>query len=112
MIDSYSFGTITIDGKRYVRDLIIFPDHITTNWRRESGHFLVEDDIREVLEYKPELLIIGTGASGLMKVDGRLKEKLKELKIDFLIVKTAEAVEEYNRVYKMKRTVCALHLTC
>jgi hypothetical protein len=108
MIDSYSFGTIIIDGNNYSKDLIIFPDHINSNWRRKTGHLLDEDDITEILDYKPEVLIIGTGASGLMKVD----DKVKNLGMELIIKKTAEAVMEYNRVYKDKKVVCALHLTC
>src|SRR5450830_1008120 len=112
MIDSYSFGSITIDGIKFTKDLIIYPDHINSNWRRKTGHLLTEDDITEILDYKPEVLIIGTGASGLMKVDDKLKDKLKVLGIEFVIKKTSEAVNEYNGTYKDKKVVCALHLTC
>jgi len=113
MIDSYSFGSIIIDGKRFTKDLIIFPDKIYSNWRRKTGHMLIEDDIKEIIDYKPEVLIIGTGAYGLMKVDDKLKEKLRSLRIKFIIKKTSEAIEEHNnRVYKDKKVVCALHLTC
>ncbi|MCL5772312.1 MAG: MTH938/NDUFAF3 family protein [Actinobacteria bacterium] len=112
MINSYSFGTITIDNKKFTKDLIIYPDHITSNWRRKTGHFLTEDDITEVINYKPEVLIIGTGASGLMKVDDNLKEKLKALGIEVVIKKTADAVNEYSIIYKDRKVVAALHLTC
>jgi len=108
MIDSYSFGSITIDGNKFTKDLIIFPEKINSNWRRKTGHLLSEDDILEILDYKPEILIIGTGASGLMKVD----EKVKSFGIELIIKNTTEAVEEYNRIYKNKKVVCALHLTC
>lgn len=112
MINSYSFGDITINNQKFTKDLIIFSDHIASNWRRKTGHFLTEDDITEIIDYKPEVLIIGSGASGLMKVDDKLKEKLKTLEIEFVIKKTAEAVTEYNRIYKDKKVVAALHLTC
>jgi len=112
MIDSYIFGNITIDGKKFTKDLIIFPEKINANWRRKIGHLLSEDDIAEILDYKPEVLIIGTGASGLMKVDDRTKEKLRSLGIEFIIKKTSDAVAEYNRIYKEKNVICALHLTC
>jgi len=112
MIDSYSFGTITIDGNKFTKDLIIFPYKINTNWRRKTSHLLSEADIAEILDYKPEVLIIGTGASGLMKVDDKVKDNLKTLGIEFIIKKNFEAVTEYNRIYKDKKVVCALHLTC
>lgn len=108
MINSYSFGNINIDSNKFSKDLIIFPDHINSNWRRKTGHLLTEDDITEIIDYKPEILIIGTGVSGLMKVD----DKVKNLGIELIIKKTAEAVTEYNRVYKEKKVVAALHLTC
>ncbi|MCL5986945.1 MAG: MTH938/NDUFAF3 family protein [Actinobacteria bacterium] len=73
---------------------------------------MTEYDIKEVLDYRPEVLIIGTGANGLMKVDNDLKDKLISFGIDLIIKKTSEAVTEYNRVYKDKKVVCALHLTC
>ena len=111
MINSYSFGTITIDNQKFKKDLIIFPEKINSNWKRKTGHLLTEVDITEILDYKPKVLIIGTGASGLMKVDDNLKEKLKALKIEFVINKTAEAVKEHNRI-KDKKVVAALHLTC
>ena len=112
MIDSYSFGNIAIDGQQFSKDVIIFPEKINSYWRRKTGHLLTEDDISEILDYKPEVLIIGTGASGLMKVDDRVKDKLKSLGIEFIIKKTSEAVEKYNRIFKNKKVVCALHLTC
>lgn len=60
MIDSYSFGNITTDGKKFTKDLIIFPEKINSRWRRKIGHLLPEDDIAEKLDYKLEVLIIGT----------------------------------------------------
>jgi len=112
MIDSYNFGSIKIDGKKFTADLIIYPDKIASNWRRKEGHFLSESDIREVLAYRPDLLVVGTGAYGLMKIDSMLKEKLKDLGIELIAGKTAEAVKEYNKIYKDKKVICALHLTC
>ena len=112
MIDLYSFGNIIIGGKKFTKDLIIFPEKINSNWRRKIGHLLTEDDITEILDYKPAVLIISAGASGLMKVDDKLKEKLKALGIEFVIKKTVEAVKVYNRIYNEKKVVCALHLTC
>ncbi len=112
IINSYSFGSITIDGKNYRSDVIIFPDKINSRWWRKSGHLLSDEDIGEILKYKPEMLIIGTGASGLMMVDRKVKDKLNSLGIRFIIKKTAEAVEEYNKLEKKDRVVCAFHLTC
>jgi len=69
MIDSYSFGTITIDNNKFTKDLIIFPDNISSNWRRKNSHLLTKNDIAEIFQHKPELLIIDLGANGLMEVE-------------------------------------------
>jgi len=112
MIESYSFGSIVINGKKYSSDVIVFPDKVKSNWRRKIGHLLLEEDIQDILEFKPDVFVIGTGASGLMKVDDKINDKLKSLAIEFIIKRTSEAVAEYNRIYKDKKVVCALHLTC
>jgi hypothetical protein len=112
MINSYCFGIIIIDSKKFTKDLVIYPDHITSNWRRKSGNLLTEADISEILDFKPEILIIGTGSRGLMKVDEKMKEELKTLGIEIIVKKTTDAVDEYNKIYNDKKVVAALHLTC
>lgn len=110
-IESYEFGEIVIDGKIYRRDLIILGDKIVENWWREEGHFLKIEDLYEVFEYKPEVLIIGTGANGLMKVSDDLIKKLNEEGIEFYILKTKDAVKKFNEI-KDKKKAGAFHLTC
>jgi hypothetical protein len=46
MIQSTSFGTMTIDGRTYTSDLFIFPDGtVKDGWWRRRGHVLGVDDI-------------------------------------------------------------------
>jgi len=112
IIDSYGFGSITVDGKTCCSDVTIFPDRIDSDWRRKSGHLMSEEDIVEILEYGPEMLIIGTGKSGLMKVDSKVVERLDSLGIEYIIKKTDDAVMEYNKLEEKDKVVCAFHLTC
>lgn len=111
-IEDYDFGWIKIDGKIYENDLIIFPDRIFTNWWREEGHYLKESDIFEVFLEKPEVLIIGTGADGVMKVDEGIIKKAKELNIKLVIENTYIAIKKFNELSKTKKTIGAFHLTC
>ena len=72
-IDGYSFGRMTISGKEFTSDLIIYKDgRIKENWWRAQGHHLFPDDIASVIDAAPEMLVIGTGAMGLMKVSEAL----------------------------------------
>ncbi|MBU4228149.1 hypothetical protein KJ987_07855, partial [bacterium] len=76
MIENYSFGQMLINGKIYNSDLIIFKDHIYGSWWRKEGHNLCINDIKEIINKKPNVLIIGTGYSGLMQVSKELIENM------------------------------------
>ena len=45
-IEGYSFGSISVDGRRYKSDLIIYPDRVRSDWWRKEGHQLQLEDIR------------------------------------------------------------------
>ena len=112
MIENYSFGQMLINGKKYNSDLIIFKDRIYGRWWRKEGHNLCIDDIKEIIDKKPDILIIGTGCYGLMKVPLELIKYLKSNNIEVIIKKTKEACDEYNTLHQKKNVVAAFHLTC
>ena len=113
MIESYKFGQIIINGKKYNSDLIIFKDNIYDSWWRKEGHNLCIDDIKEIINKKPDILIVGTGYFGLMKVPKELIENIKSSGIKQVIVKkTGDACNEYNKLYKKNNLIAAFHLTC
>ena len=111
-IDSYKFGQIVVNGKTYNQDLIIFPNRVRDGWWRREGHELCLDDIREVIEEKPEVLVVGTGDSGLVKILDEVKERLKKEKIDLIAKPTKKACALYNNLSPQRKVVAALHLTC
>jgi len=112
MIDSYSFGSITVNGRRYTSDLIIYPDRVESSWWRKEGHNLCMEDLQDVLHYRPEVLVIGKGKPGLMAVREDLIEQLAQRGIEVHTAPTARAVKLYNRLSPDKKVVAALHLTC
>ena len=112
MIDSYQFGLIVVNGKRYYSDVIIFPDRVRDSWWRKSGHRLCLDDIAEVIAVNPEVLVVGTGSSGLVKVLPEVKQSLEARGIELIAQPTSEACNTYNQLCHSQRVVAALHLTC
>jgi len=72
MIESYTFGNIKINGKSYTSDVIIYEDRVDGNWWRKEGHSLHPEDLKEMVKEKPEVIIIGTGAYGVMKIPKKL----------------------------------------
>jgi hypothetical protein len=112
MIESYNFGRITIDGKRYHTDILVFPNKIKTDWLRKEGHRLQIADLKEALEAKPEVLVVGTGYSGLMAVPPETRSYIESKGIELILQKTAEACKTFNNLIESRTVVAALHLTC
>ena len=112
-IDHYRFGRIGIGGRDYDTDVIIFPDRVQDRWWRREGHRLSGEDLDTVLAEPPQLLVIGTGYYGRMHVPEETLALLRAAGTEIRVLKTGEAVSEFNRLQKdCARTVAALHLTC
>ena len=114
MIDTYSFGRLLIAGREYRQDLMIKPDGgIITPWWRRTGHELVLADIEELVATGPAILVVGTGAYGVMKPAPGLEERLEAMGIRPLVFPTGEAVARYNSLWGRESGVAAcFHLTC
>jgi hypothetical protein len=112
LIESYEFGRIVINGKRYTTDVIIYPDHVEDDWWREEGHSLSPVDLWAIVQAEPEMLVVGTGRSGLMRVLPETEKYLRKQGIRLIAERTTEAVRIYNQLCQSTRVVAALHLTC
>jgi len=112
MIDSYEFGEIIVDGKSYTSDVIIYPDRVDDKWWRKEGHKLQVEDVKNIIDLKPQLLIVGTGYSGFLEIASRTKHVLEENGIELLAANTKKACHKFNEISKTKRVIAALHLTC
>ncbi|MBU0456347.1 MAG: hypothetical protein KKA99_06215 [Gammaproteobacteria bacterium] len=112
MINSYRFGKIVIDGKTYTSDVIVYPDRVDSSWWRKVGHELNICDIEEIVKEAPEVLIVGCGNPGLMKVLEETRDFIESRGIKLISESTEEACKIYNRLYPTKKVVAALHLTC
>lgn len=112
-IKSYSFGRMEIDNTAYSKDIIILPDGtILSPWWRIEGHRLEIADIEKLISAGPEIIIAGTGASGLMRPTIQLEEFLAQRSIKFITQPTAEAVQTYNSLAGNGKTGACFHLTC
>ena len=112
-IDEYQFGRMVVDGKAYRKDLILLPDGVRAEWWREEGHSLSRTDLEDVFEAKPEVLVVGTGAQGVMGVPPEARRLLEEAGIRVIIERTGAAVGRYNALAAGgTRVAGAFHLTC
>jgi len=111
-ITHYSFGKITIDGKTYNSDVIIYPDRVDSSWWRQQGHLLQISDLSDIMIAKLPVLIIGTGYYATMRIPKETIEYLKSNGIEAYFMDTQKAVKLYNDIASKKPTIAALHLTC
>lgn len=112
-IDSYQFGKIVIDGAAYHSDCLILGDCVQANWRRKQGHLLAVKDLEPIIAVKPSVLVVGCGASGLMKISEDLNQILLEQGIDLFSANTNKAVTRFNELAGKGQNIAgALHLTC
>ena len=112
-IDSYKFGGIVIDGVSYTKDCLIIGGVVKSNWWRQDGHSLSIYDLRDVIEAEPAILVIGSGASGMMDVPESTQQVLKDFGIESEVYDTGGAVKRFNELaQKGENVAAALHLTC
>lgn len=111
-IDSYQFGLIIIDGRQYTSDVIIFPDRVKADWRRKMGHKICLEDIAEAVAENPEVIILGTGMSGMAQLLPETEKIIQAQGIKLIMQDTQKACHTYNRLCDSQKVVAALHLTC
>ena len=102
MIEEYKFGSIVIDGKTYEYDVEVRWTGEVLKWWRGESHVVDIEDVERAIDQNPDLIIIGTGESGLAKVTERTKEEILSKGIGLIVDKTEEAV---------KTSVSYTHLT-
>ena len=113
IIESYSFGRMVVDGTRYTKDVIIYPDgKILSPWWRNRGHVLEPIDLKDLIAMAPELIICGSGSMGFMRPSADLKEYLEVRNIDFIAQKSSKAVTTYNQLSGSRKVGGCFHLTC
>jgi len=111
-IEHYSFGKITIDRQTYTSDLIVYPGRIDASWWRKEGHNLRVEDLKDVDNAKPDVLIIGTGAFGVMRVPKEIIAYFESKGIKVHTMRTGKAIGLFNELQKDTVVIAALHLTC
>ena len=111
-IDSYTFGSIVIDGVTYDTDVILLPDRVIENWWRKDGHLLCPEDLTEVIKSKPEIFIIGRGMYDKLKVTLETHALLQANNIELIEIDSQKACDEYNALAPTRAVAAGIHLTC
>jgi len=116
-VDSFKFGTIVIDGKKYGRDVVLLPDGTVherkLGFLKFGSHTLKKEEIDELIEASPEIAVIGIGVWSRAKVASDAEQALKEAKVELIALPSKEAVQRLNELTgKGKRVAALIHITC
>jgi len=108
-IEKMKFGSIIINGKEYKNDVIVTNTSVST---KESSHTITKEDIEDILLTDPDVIIIGTGTSGKVKVPKEVKVMVESHNKEMIIGKTPEVINDFNRIKTKNKVVGIFHLTC
>jgi hypothetical protein len=111
-VDQYTFGEVHVDDATHRDDLIVLPDRVLCPWRRKRGHRLQLVDLAEVLEASLDVLVVGTGYFGRMRVDSSVETEFARTGIVLVSAPTSEAIQRFSELPEDPRVALALHLTC
>lgn len=111
---SFSFGSIRIDGVTYEQDVVIDGGDVrkrkkkpSRKYRETFGHTPLSLD--EEIPWKCRRLVVGTG-TGALPVMEEVKREAERRKVELLIVPTERAIELLRQ--ESKGTNAILHVTC
>lgn len=110
MIQAFEYGRITIADKDYTKDVLISPGGDIGISKRENEHVVTMEDIKPLIKEKPEVLILGLGTIGMVKVRPDVKKKVSAQGIKLHAYKTEKAVELYRDLRSQKSTAALIHL--
>jgi hypothetical protein len=113
IVKNFSFGSITIDGETYVKDVIINNGSIKKRKKAESkkysdrfGHTPLSPD--ENIPWNCKRLIVGIGHSSCLPVMDEVYNIAISKGVELVIMSTPEAIKHINDPH----TNLILHLTC
>jgi hypothetical protein len=113
MIEKYSSGRIIVNDITYNQDLKIIQGQVVENWWRKTGHLVDVDDLKDVLDASPDIIVIGTGYAENMRVSEDLTSEIRKRDIALIADNTNKAVRTFNDLFSKGKNVSgAFHLTC
>ena len=117
-INATTFGTITINGKTYDHDVIIRLSGVVEKRRKRlskemygTSHVVSKAEAKFVFEDDCELLIVGAGQDGNVRLSPEASEYFDKKHCRVVLQRTPEAVLTYNKSPKKKKAAL-MHVTC
>lgn len=106
MFTGYGEGYVEVNRTRYSGSLVVAAEALVTDWPLESIDALSADHLAAILEMKPEIVLLGTGAKFAFPEPARLAP-LREARVGVEVMDTAAACRTYNILLAEGRNVVA-----
>ena len=97
---------VRIDQTRYASSLLVTPSRIVPKWRPTSMLDLRREDLQAVMEFEPEIVLLGTGRR-LRFPPAAIRTELHRRAIGLEVMDTAAACRTYNILAAEGRNVVA-----
>ncbi len=116
-IDATEFGSITVDGETYHHDVIIRLSGKVEKRRKRlskeeygTSHIISKEEAKFVFEDGCDLLIVGAGEQGNVRLSPEASEYFDKKRCRVLLQPTPEAIRAFNRSREKK--IALMHVTC
>ena len=106
LIESYSDGSVTIEGRVHTTSLILMGDHVIDDWSVESVEDLTIEHLQSILQAGPEIFLLGTGNRQVFP-SVRLMKELAQHQRSIDVMDIGAACRTYNVLASEFRTVAA-----
>jgi hypothetical protein len=111
LINSTKFGEIIINGKPYDSDMTVYWSGKLSY--RSKEHLIEMGEIAKILMAEPEIIVIGMGQSGGLRIAPEVEDWTKNKGVQLYIEITPKAVEIFNAfASEGKKVVGIFHVTC
>ena len=106
-----TFGELMVNGKIYYSDMIVWWDgeveFVTKN------HMLGMETFSMLLRKKPDIVVVGTGQQGCVRVSDEVRHRASDKKIKVFEGKSGSAAKMFSDLAGAgKRVVAFIHTTC
>jgi Uncharacterized conserved protein len=102
----YGEGYVAVNGARHEASLVVGADRLITDWPARSIDALSADHLAAIVEMRPEIVLIGTGAKFVFPEAARLAP-LYNAGIGVEVMDTPAACRTYNILMGEGRNVVA-----
>jgi hypothetical protein len=117
IIDKTRFGSITVDGDKYDVDILIRLNKKVEKRKKKlskeiygTSHTISLAEAEYVYEPGTEMIIIGSGQSGLVTLSSEAEGFFKEKNCKVELLPTPDAIESWNKA--KGKVVGLFHITC